>query len=494
MARWTEGRLVIMNPSTNVNNETIETDIVIVGGGGAGLSAAVAAAQRGVGVTVLERRRSVGGNSWKTLGIFAAESPVQRRLRIDTRRDVCFKIAMEYSHNRINPRIFRAFVDKSGDTVRWLEEQGLKFFDVPYFFPGQVVRTWHCPKGGGAAFINVLGKSCQALGVRIVTQARAKKILLDERGNLAGILATRKREQLRVSAKSVVIATGGYAGNKKLLEKYYPSSTKNIFRIGLPHMGDGLLMATEIGADTEGLGTLQVVGPGLRDSLPLSYLAKEPNTIWINKKGERFIDESSGLKQFEGVNALLRQPDRLCFTLFDSEIKQFLMENGLASGRGQTYREQRVKPTAWADDLQVEVKKGTAKIADSLDEMAKWMGVDAKVLKATVADYNKACEHGYDPIYGKDRVFLKPLRTPPYYAIRCYPGLLTTIGGIKISEHMEVIDQHDNPIPGLYAGGNDTGGWVVETYDINLAGVTFGYAINSGRIAGENAAKFVLGE
>jgi len=248
-------------------------------------------------------------------------------------------------------------------------------------------------------------------------------------------------------------------------------------------------MATEIGADTEGLGTLQVIGPGLHDSITLSYLAKEPNTIWINKKGERFIDESSGLRQFESVNALLRQPDRLCFTIFDSEIKQFLIENGLTSGRGQTYREQRVKPTAWLDDLQREVKKGRTKIADSLDEMANWMGVDSRVLKATIEDYNTACEHSYDPIYGKDRVYLKPLRTPPYYAIRCYPGLLTTIGGIKINEHMEVLDKKDNPIWGLYAAGVDTGGWESETYCCVLSGSAFGFAINSGRIAGENAAR-----
>jgi fumarate reductase flavoprotein subunit len=483
-----------MNFVTNADSETIETDVVVIGGGGAGLSAAVAAAQRGVSVTVLERRRSLGGNSVKTLGIFAAESPIQRRMRIDTRRDVCFQLAMDYSHNNINPKIFRAFVNKSGDTVRWLEEQGLKFFDVPFFFPGQVVRTWHCPRGGGTAFINVLTKSCQALGVRIVTQVRAKKLLLDEKGDLTGILATRKREKLQVKARSVVIATGGYAGNKKLLGKYYPLSMENIFRIGLPHTGDGLQMVTEIGADTEGLGTLQVVGPGFQDSLTLSYLAKEPNTIWINKKGERFIDERSGLRQFESVNALLRQPDRTSFTLFDSEIKQYLMENGLTSGHGQTYREQRVKPTAWLNDLQLETKSGRTKIAGSLDEMAKWMGVDAEVLRATIDDYNEACEHGYDPIYGKDRMFLKPLRTPPYYAIRCYPGLLTTIGGIKINERMEVIDKDDKPILGLYAGGNDTGGWVSGTYDINLAGVTFGFAINSGRIAGENAAKYALGK
>jgi fumarate reductase flavoprotein subunit len=253
-------------------------------------------------------------------------------------------------------------------------------------------------------------------------------------------------------------------------------------------------MATGIGADTEGLGTLQLIGPGLHDSLTLSYLAKEPNTIWINTKGERFIDEASGLRQFESLNALMRQPQRVCFTLFDDDIRQYLIENGLTSGQGQTYREQRVKPDAWLHDLQTETAKGRARIADSLDEIAEWMGVEARQLRATVEEYNKACEHGYDPVFGKDRMFLKPLRNPPYYSVKCYPGLLTTIGGIKINEHMQVIDKHDKPITGLFACGNDAGGWVADTYDINLAGVTFGFAINSGRMAGESAARFILGE
>ena len=209
-----------MDDRRYTDSPNLDADLVVVGGGGAGLAAAVAAAQQGVSVTVLERRRSIGGNSAKALGIFAAESPVQRRLRIDTSTDLCFQLAMDYAHNKINPRLFRAFVNKSGDTIRWLEKQGLRFFDVPPFFPGQIIRTWHCPKGGGPAFINVISRSCQNLGVKIATQTRARSILTDNEGNPAGVVATRKREKLEIAAKGIIIASGGYAGNKKLLEKY----------------------------------------------------------------------------------------------------------------------------------------------------------------------------------------------------------------------------------------------------------------------------------
>lgn len=479
-----------MSPSRNLSTENLEAEIAIVGGGGAGLAAAVAATELGAKVIVLERRRSFGGNSALAGGIFAAESHLQRRMRMDVSTDICFQEAMSYAHNKINPRIIRAFLNKSGDTVKWLEDMGLKIYGLSPYFPGQTRITWHCPKAGGRAIVNVLVKRCKALGVQLVSQARATELLINERGEVSGVLATRKRKQLRVMAKSVIIATGGFAGNKQLLKKYSPSYMENIYLIGLPHMGDGIQMATDIGADTDGLGILHLTGPGFPSSRILSGMAMEPLTVWVNKKGQRFTDEGTGIKSFEAVNAQIRQPDMLAFTLFDSGIKQFLIDHGFTRGMGSLYRAHKVKSSHWLKELQLEAKRGTVKIADSWDEIASWMGAEPEVLKATIEEYNVVCEHGYDPIFGKDRVYLKPLLTPPYYALRSAPGMLATVGGLKINERMEVIGKEDNPIPGLFSGGNDTGGWVADTYNINLSGSTFGFAINSGRIAGENAAKY----
>ena len=484
-----------MNPNSenHSNIDNLQADVVIVGGGGAGLAAAVAASERGAKVIVLERRRALGGNSAKAGGIFAAESPVQRRLRIDARRDVCFKMQMEYSRYSINPRIFRAFVDKSGDTVKWLEDKGLKILQVPPYYPGQIPQTWHTPRHGGADIIRVLVKSCRDLNVRWFTQIRGKKLLISETGNITGVVAIQKRKPVTIIAKSVVIGTGGYAGNKKLLKEYYPVDVDDLYRVGLPHMGDGIFMATEIGADTEGLGTLHLTGPSCADNRTLTGIAAEPNTIWVNKKGERFIDEVAGLKTFISINAVMRQPDKLTFTLFDNGIKQFLAEKGFTKGVGSIYRMQKIKPADWQKELQVQAEKGLVKISDSWTEIANWIGADPKVLKATIDEYNASCDRGHDPIFAKDRMYLKPLRTPPYYAIKAAPVIITTLGGIKINEHMEALDKQGNPIHGLYAAGNETGGWQPDTYNIGLAGATFGFAINSGRIAGENAAKYILG-
>jgi fumarate reductase flavoprotein subunit len=484
---------VNQNSDHDANVNDFQTDVVVVGGGGAGLAAAVAASERGAKVLVLERRRALGGNSARAGGIFAAESPVQRRLRIDTRRDVCFKMQMEYSRYSINPRIFRAFVDKSGDTVKWLEDQGLKNLQVPPYYPGQIPQTWHTPRHGGADIIRVLVRSCRNLNVRWFTQTRGKKLLMSEKGNIAGVVAIQKRKPITIAAPSAIIATGGYAGNRELLKKYYPVNVDDLYRVGYPHMGDGIRMATEIGGDTEGLGTLHLTGPACGDNRTLTGIAAEPNTVWVNKKGERFIDEVAGLKTFISINAVMRQPDKLTFTLFDNGIKQFLAEKGLTKGVGSIYRMQKIKSANWQKELEVQAEKGVVKISDSWTEIARWIGADPKVLKATIDEYNASCDRGYDPIFAKDRVYLKPLRTPPYYAIKAAPVIITTLGGVKINERMEAIDIQGNPIPGLYATGNETGGWQPETYNIELAGGTFGFAVNSGRIAGEGAAKYVLG-
>jgi fumarate reductase flavoprotein subunit len=178
--------------------------------------------------------------------------------------------------------------------------------------------------------------------------------------------------------------------------------------------------------------------------------------------------------------------------LFDERIKNGLMEEGLLKGYSRF--PSGTKLTELEKKLRLESQKGGVKISKSLEEVASWMGAAPNVLKTTIDEYNHFCDRGCDEMFAKDRRFLMPLHTPPYYGLKCYQGFLGTIGGIKINHHMEVLDQQEEPIPGLYAGGNDTGGWESDTYSLVLSGFAFGFAINSGRIAGENAVEFVLGK
>jgi fumarate reductase flavoprotein subunit len=169
-------------------------------------------------------------------------------------------------------------------------------------------------------------------------------------------------------------------------------------------------------------------------------------------------------------------------------------EEGLVIGLGRTRFDQRTKMPGLARELRLKEEPGWVKISDSWDEIAKWIGANPKVLKTTIDEYNASCDQNYDAIFAKDRRFLVPLRTPPYYAIKSNSDYLDTIGGIKINEKTEVLDRQGNPIPGLYAAGVVAGGWQGDTYCVILSGAASGFAINSGRIAAENAVRFISGK
>ncbi len=488
-----------MHPAQPSKHETMETQIVIIGVGGAGLAAAVAATEKGADVILLEKRRALGGNSAMAEGLFAAGSSVQKRMKIDVRADELFKIAMNYAHWQLDARLLRAYINKSADTIQWLEDKGLKFGIYPYY-PNQFPFVWHCLKSGdtvkrgGFEIIKALVKDCEGLGVLLFRETGAKKLMTDRKGHVTGVVAVTRGKELRITARSVIIATGGYGGNKELLRKYYPYYNENMVLKGVPNKGDGLLMATEIGAATEGLGILHLAGNSPRGAFDLHVVAEEPNTLWVNKKGERFVDEAISFQHFESTNALVRQPDGVGYTLLDERIKQNMIEKGVIKGLGlKALPGTKLTDLGKELELAAEKDKDWIKIAKSWDEIAQWMGAQPEVLKATIDEYNAYCEQGYDEIFAKDRRYLDALRTPPYYALKYHARYLGTIGGIKINHHMEVLDQEDNPIPGLYAAGIDTGGWESDTYCVRLAGTTFGFAINSGRIAGENAAKYVEG-
>jgi fumarate reductase flavoprotein subunit len=208
-------------------------------------------------------------------------------------------------------------------------------------------------------------------------------------------------------------------------------------------------------------------------------------------RGERFADESISFMWPEAGNILARQPGKVCFNLFDEKIKNGFIKKGVK--RGWMKYPTGTKMTELDKEIRAQKGKGEIKISDSWEEIAAWIGVSFDVLKATIDEYNDSCDNGYDALFAKDPQFLDPLRTPPFYAVKCHQGYHGTVGGIKINHRMEVLNKQDLPIPGLYAAGADTGGWEGDTYCLELSGSTFAFAISSGRMAGENALKYVSG-
>jgi fumarate reductase flavoprotein subunit len=466
-----------MNPELTIQHAPLESDIVVIGGGGSGLAAALAAAEKGIkSIRVLENRAATGGNTAWATGLFGCESPTQARDKIIADRDELFKKAMEWAHwSRVDPRIIRAFLNKSGDTIRWLEEKGLEF-NVIAFFPNQNPRVEHVPKGKGAHLTQVLAQQCREAGVEIILNCCGEKLLRDTNGFISGVMAVTQEKSFEIRAKSVIIASGGFGANKALLNKLCPQYYEDMPLRGLPLMGDGIRMAGEAGVAIDSFVPLLKEGPRIdANSWPLGGLERDPLTVWVNLAGQRFTDEAIGAHPFESVNAVLKQPGRVCFTLVDSSVKQIIGE----------------KVQGLDKLLQTEVAKNRVKIADSWPEIAEWIGTDPSVLLSSVEEFNEFCEKGYDALFAKERRYLRPLRVAPFYAIRGYPHFLDTLGGIKVNEKMEALTENNGPLPGLFAAGVTTGGWESESYCSDLNGSAFGYAINSGRIAGESAARFV---
>ncbi|OGO30993.1 MAG: hypothetical protein A2Z29_01215 [Chloroflexi bacterium RBG_16_56_11] len=477
--------------------------MVVVGGGGAGMAAALAAAEMGIkNIIVLEKRSRVGGTSAMASGIFGAESPAQKRQAILAPKEELFKRAMAWSHLRANPRIVRAFIDKSGDTVAWLENMGLYFQCLPHS-PTDDPRTWHVSKGQGAEIIQALARECARLGVEVRTETTARKLLQDAQGRISGIIAEQDSRTITVLASAVVISSGGFAGDRELLRQYCPDYRAEMRLAGAANTGEGIFMALEAGAASDGLGYLMAAGPlagGLLRLGPdnlrvgLGFISGEPFSLWVNQEGRRFIDETESFNYYRCINALIRQPGAVAYALLDASMIQSIAELGLSNvpeGYGYGADQRSPLPAGLVEALQTEAEKGILRVSSDWAEIARGIGVEPATLRCTIEEYNAGCDLGYDPVFTKNRRYLRPLRQPPFYALTCGASILNTMGGIKVNEHMEVLDKQDNPIPGLYAAGVDTGGWTGDTYCADLPGTAFGYAVNSGRIAGESVTRYL---
>jgi fumarate reductase flavoprotein subunit len=469
--------------------------LIVIGGGGAGLPAALAAAEHGLSdILVLEKRSIAGGNASRAWGLFAIESPVQKQALVADSKEEFFHEYMDWAQWKIDPRIIRAYLWKSGDTIQWLEKKGIQF-DLPRYVPGKNPPVWHVPEGRGAHMMKVLAEKCAEMKVSISLNTTCKKILFDETGKFEGVTVEKEGKQFILKAKALIIATGGFGGNAELLKKYCSYYDEHVHCIGIPYSGDGWQMASSIGAASEGLGQLLIEWPHVHGDPGsiLDSITREPYTVYVNKKGNRFIDETKSWHAFECPNAIIRQPEKAGYILFDDAMRRSIEESGVSLGRGNNREAVRRGIPGLGDQLKAISLTNPAnfKMSNSWADIADWIGADPGQLQTSVDVYNSFADRGYDGEFCKDRRYLLPLRNPPYYAIKGELIFLHTLGGLKINERMQVLNQNDNPIPGLYAAGVDTGGWVPETYSDKFSGTAFGYSVNSGRIAGENAAQFI---
>lgn len=469
--------------------QTIHADLVVIGGGGAGLPAALTAIEGGVkNVVLLEKRRTLGGNASMAGGfIFAAESHRQKEVNEVMDRDVIFKQIMAFNHyDRVKPRVVRAFVDKSGETVQWLEDCGAQYkFGHIETMSTHILEGLKAPVGGFSRIIKLLGDRFQQAGGQIIFNTTAENIVCDASGRIQKVIAKDKEgEPLEVYTSCVFLGCGGFTGNSALLKKYFPDYYSDAYWTdAVPNMGEGIQMANDVGAGLARHCTLvreNAYSFETKKSMP-NRAAMEPRSLWLNARGERFADESIFIDDVS-TNLLIAQPGMVGFALFDTPLIDYMVANpravlGPNPPNLKDVFEEEAKTREWC------IK------SDSLDEIACWMGADPNALKETVGEYNSFADRGHDALFAKDKQHLVPLKTAPFYALKFRPLMVETVGPVEINENMEVLDPEGKVIPGFYAGGAIASGW--QGNDYYLFGSALGWAINSGRIAGERVSKFL---
>ena len=477
----------------------VEYDLVVVGGGASGKSAALIAARAGKNVVVIEKMPETGGLSVFAEGTAAFESSVQKELgtprlskyHFPTKQEGLDKI-MGYSHQRANYEVARAFVENSAETIDIYRDLGVvyKTCDIAAEDDPNEVWTFHLPEGLGAHCQEVLLDAIQKLEVDIFTETPAKELIIED-GRVVGVVAESDGEPLRIGGKAVILATGGMGSSPDRIFKYSwfaPAAYNMNVLTPLQNVGDGLDLALSAGADPNTITTCPLLAAGGRDMTMDSQVggAGANPGVWINKTGHRFAAESVAENLGDIGTYYGKQPGGIVWSILSQADVDRLVSEGseIAIGEFVVYH----KPmTGLLPELEAHLESGLVKKADTFEELAEQMGVPTDAFVETMAAYNEACERGVDEAYFKKPQYLRALVEPPFYGIPLATGTMGSAGGIKVNGDMQVITSDGDAIPGLYAVGLDATGLYGDSYNMEIPGCANGFAHTSGRIAARHA-------
>lgn len=489
-------------------------DLIIVGAGGAGLSAAVTAKDLGVkNVLVLEKMPVIGGNTLRCASAFNAADPDRQKAlpMTETLKEAVVKAINEKpvseEHAKLMADIkakYEAYLksgsktlfdcpewhalqtynggDKVGqiplirqysnnvlDTLHWMQSKGSPVMDRVSQGAGALwQRTHQLDAPAGLGLIDPLYQAAVKQGVNFKLGMRVQDLILNDKGRVIGVTATDKvgNKYEFTSKDGVILATGGYSQNKEMRQKSAPHLTSEMVSTNQPGAtGDGIIIATRHGADTTGMNYVQVYPLATPGTGALQGRARKmsglDDVIDVNKNGERFVKEDARRDEF--VAAIKKQPGGVVYDINDSSI---------------------VKPlNSFNEDVETLVSIGRIYKADSLADLAKQLGMPADKLEATVAEFNKMVEAKKDPKFGR-KLFDRPIVKPPFYATPRAPSIHHTMGGLQISTNAQVLDKNGKPIPGLYAAGEVTGGIHGSN---RLGGNATADVLTFGRIAAKSA-------
>jgi len=474
-------------------NKSIAVDVAIIGGGGAGLAAAIEAKGAGASVAMIEKTDALGGAAILSGGgCLIAGSPLQEKLGIHDSPDLAFEDWMIWGQGAADEAWVRYYLDHSlHDLYLWAERLGATWESVrPQ--EGNRVRRWHRPKNAGLGISTVLIEAARKLGVDEILTSTAVSEILRRDGRVCGLKAvnTHSGEELEISSRSLILATGGFNSNLDMILAARPelNGSRILLGGGPGATGEGHALARDLGArltHMEHIWFYAHATPDYRDPAGKRGLVfrMEADTIWVNQQGRRFHDES-----LYGGNsatpALLRQSPRHAWAILDAPLIATMEVADPYYRSGAQIKRDKIQELL---DRSPYIRK-----AQSLEELARKMETDVPTFLATVERHNKGCADGLEreAEFGKLLKNSKPIDVPPYYAIQMFPLARKNFGGIRTDMKCRVLNQSMEPISGLYAAGEVSG---MAGGHINgkagLEGTMLGPSIFSGRVAGAWAAK-----
>ncbi|MCW6674371.1 flavocytochrome c [Aerococcaceae bacterium NML171108] len=410
-------------------------DIVIIGAGGGGLAAAIAAKDAGANVAIFEKMPVAGGNTMKSsAGMNASETKFQKEQGIEDKNDDFFAETLKGGKETNDQELLRFFVDNSAAAIEWLDSLGIRLNNLTTTGGMSVQRT-HRPEDGSAVggyLVEGLVRNVTERNIPLFTNANVVEILQNE-GAASGVKVEIGGETKEVQAKAVIIATGGFGANLSMVSELKPELDGFVTTNQEGSTGDGIKMAQALGAEVVDLDKIQIHPTVEQES---AYLITEAvrgeGAILVSQEGKRFFNE---LETRDKVSAaIIELPEHYAYVIADDALKG------------------RVKAVNKYEE------KGLVVKADTIEELAAALEVPAENLTATLEAWNASVEAKEDTEFGRTTGMDNALTTAPYYAIKIAPGVHHTMGGLKINTNAQVLNADGEPIKGLYASGEVTGG------------------------------------
>ena len=471
-------------------DKTYDADVVVVGAGAGGTVAAVSAVEGGLKTIMIEKNAFPGGAGLFMEGSFGVQTPYTRAKGMKWTTTAAFNAMASYHHWRINAPLVKAFVELSGDTIQWVEDHGVKWKEVKTAWRDKAEQTWHIYPYAGSLPKTMVELFKKEGGTLLLNTPGEKLITKD--GKVTGVIAkdTKAGEKVTINAKNVILATGGYSFNAKMVKDL---TGIEMTPVGTPgRTGDGINMAFEVGAVGDNIGPMMMNGafmPAEGEAI-CNGANKEVRALfrqgllYVDGTGNRFFNEELTIDWPTASNAIARSGE-WTYIVFDEKTKQEISTKGKGYPnpcgnfilRGQ-------HATQLDALLKANEAKGNVFIGNTIEEVAKKAGMDPATLKASCDAITKYARQGKDEQFGKDPYYLREVATGPFYVVRGKINALTSLNGVKVNAGLQVLDKNDHVIPGLYAIGHDAGGMYGDSYDLKVGeGTASAFAINSGRMA-----------